>query len=201
MTKKTMIEYINNHADWYSRMTLGLGHHSWWYTNRSADDCINVKVYAGILADDLIEKLTDKEKKIIQHFNIDVEDWLYQLVWSDYGWIYQAREDLECLLKDKYNVESLEYGGRSGGWLAVVFDWDDLDYSEIKADYLLIKNAIQEYGDVEQEVLKAKKQLEQFLGDVNNYIDEFREYIYNYLDNEIDKGIGNIKLLKELNNE
>lgn len=62
-----MIDYINQHYEWFQAMQLPLGHHSWWYTNRKPEDCINVKIHAWIETNAVYEKLTSQRKRYFNH--------------------------------------------------------------------------------------------------------------------------------------
>lgn len=181
-----MINFINEHFDWFESMQKGLGHDSWWYTNRRPDDCINVKLHSWVDVAKITDQLTDQEKTTIQTLGIDLNKLCNDLVWEDFGMVDDARR---CLLEDlkfHHNVKDLEYGGRSGGWLAVVYDWaevyDDYDnpeynYKEVLAFYRTIKNAIKEHKKVTTLVLERKRQLEKDIENPANYIEVVRDTI------------------------
>lgn len=188
-----MIDYINNHYDWYKYMQIGLGHDSWWYTNRGPDDCINVKLHSWVDIDKIIAKLTDQEKQIIETLGIDINEYLNDLVWSDFGLVEMARQSLLDELKADYNVKNIEYGGRSGGWMAIVYDWQDVpydynsqetSYKEVLAYYRIIKNAVKEHEKVTALVLERKAQLEKSIADAKNYIDQVKEMLTDRLESE-----------------
>ena len=206
MTKQKMIDFINDYYDWFERMQMGLGHHSWWYTNRSPKDCINVKLHNWFNIEDLEEKLTDQEKKLIDQLNFNI----YEVIdW--YSWnliISDARDNLEYDLKEKFNVSRLEYGGRQGGWLAVVYKWewvpsdydvDEYSYQEVQEFYKIIKKAIEEDELVTDYILDRKKSLDNFLSNADNFIDEVRTCLYNTLEakQEAAHSILKIKVKKE----
>ena len=189
MTKKAMINFISDHYDWFERMQEGLGSSSWWYTNRSSEDCIDVKLHSWFDIDDLKAKLTKKEQKIIEQINYDLEEVINFFVWEII--ISDARDELEYDLKKKFSVDRVEYGGRSGGWLAVVYNWDeipsdfddgDYTYQEVKKFYHIIKNAIEENEQVVNFVLKRKKKLDKFLSNADNFIDEVKTCLYDTLE-------------------
>lgn len=193
MTKATMIEYLNDNYEWFECMQKGLGHHSWWYTNRSPEECINVKLHAWVDMDKITEKLTDQEKRVIDTLGIDLTEYANDLVWSDFGIVETARESLLEELKEKHNVTHLEYGGKSGGWLAVVYSWgnvyDDYEneaytYQEIKKYYNIIKNARAEHNEVAALVLERKKELEDTIEDPEYYIEQIQEYLSDKLQEE-----------------
>lgn len=189
-----MIEYINQHYDWFETMQMGLGHDSWWYTNRKPEDCINVKIYAWLDIDKLLEKLTDREKQIVDTLELDVPEYCNDLVWNDYGLVYSTRECLLEVLKENYNVVDCEYGGKQGGWLAVIYQWDDVpddydndeySYQEVKQFYNTIKKSITEHEKVTEMVLEMKKLLEKDIKNVETYLDQVHEYIANQLEAEL----------------
>lgn len=201
-----MIDFINDRYNWFERMQLGLGHHSWWYTNRSPEDCINVKLHNWFDIKDLEEKLTDQEKKLIDQLNFNI----YEVIdW--YSWnliISDARDNLEYDLKEKFNVDKLEYGGRQGGWLAVVYNWEwvpsdyDVDgysYQEVRRFYQIIKKAIKEDELVTDYILDRKKSLDKFLSNADNFIDEVKTCLYNTLEDKQEEAhsILKIKVKKE----
>ncbi len=189
-----MIEFINEHYDWYCSMTQGLGHHSWWYTNRTPDECINVKLNAWVDLDDVKARLTNSQLELVELLSIGLERMCYDIAWDDCGLVDQAREYLLEELKEDYNVSDTEYGGRSGGWLAVVYNWDDIPsdyedgytYQEVKEFYQTIKRASAEHEKVTQLVLERKSQLEQAIEDVDNYIGVIIEEIEYLKESRID---------------
>lgn len=191
MTKQQMIDYINEHFDWFECMQVGLGHDSWWYTNRSPEECINVKVHAWIDSDDVLSKLTAKEREIISTLGLDLNEYLNDMIWGDFGLVEMAREDLLEELKEKYNVESIEYGGRQGGWMAVIYDWsdvyddyDDPDYSykQVREFYQTIKKAVAEHEKVTGLVLERKRSLERYIEDPETYLDSVSIWVEENLD-------------------
>lgn len=205
MKKLEMIKYINDNIDWFERMKEGLGNSSWWYTNRTPEDCINVKLYAGVSADDLIDELTDKEKEIVRLTSFNVEEWLGGYIWGYYGLVSDERDILENDLKENFNVDRCEYGGKSGGWLAVVYSWDyipdDYDdqryaYSEIKEFYQIIKNAIKENQLVIAFVKNAHKKLETYLDNKETYLDELRFRLNERLETKLDEARELLKITK-----
>lgn len=188
-----MLEYITKNLEWFNCMQVGLGHHSWWYTNRRPSECIDVKVRAWIDQDKVLEKLTANDKKIIETLGIDLKEWLNELVWGDYGMVSMAKENLLEALKEKYNVTSVEYGGKSGGWLAVVYSWNDVhddfdsgeySYSDIRKFYSTIKKALAEHEKVTAEVLERKRNLEKDIENPENYIENIQESLSYKLENE-----------------
>lgn len=193
MTKQEMVDYIGTHFDWYEAMQMGLGHHSWWYTNRRPEQCINVKVYASVNSDKVLEKLSDRERQAIKVLGIDLDEALNDIVWSDYGLVDMGRDDLLEELKEYYNVTSVEYGGKSGGWLAVIYDWakvwDDYEdasytYADVRRFYTTIKNALAEHDKVTALILERKRDLERAIQDPDNYIEELQIRISDELESE-----------------
>lgn len=187
MKKIQMIEFITEHIDWHNTMNMGLGHHSWWHTNRKSDDCINVKIHSYVDVDNI--ELTEQQKKIIKTTGFDLNEWLNSYIWDENGIIDTAREQLEYNLQEKFNVSELEYGGRSGGWLAVVYNWDDIPedfdepeytYQEVREYYNQIKKAIKENEKVIEFVEEAKRSLEKWIETPSNYSDEL-DYILSEL--------------------
>lgn len=192
MKKQEMIDYIGKHLDWFECMQTGLGHHSWWYTNRTPEECINVKLHAYADVDKVEEMLTEQEQTALQVLNIDLNEYLSDLIWGDFGMVEMARDELLDELTSEYNVTELEYGGRSGGWLAVVYEWDsvpedyDTEYSaqEVRAFYQTIKKALEEHEKVTALVLQRKRELEKCIEDPENYIGQVREMVSSRLDSE-----------------
>lgn len=188
-----MIDYINNHYDWFEYMQMGLGHSSWWYTNRKPDDCINVKLHSWVDIDKIMAKLTDQEKQIIEVLGINLNEYLNDLVWSDFGLVEMERQSLLDELKADYNVKDIEYGGKSGGWMAIVYNWSDVyddydspeySYKEVLAFYRIIKNAVKENEKVTTLVLERKAQLEKSIADAENYIEQVKEMLADRLESE-----------------
>ena len=192
MTKKQMIEYIEEKYNWFESMQLELGHHSWWYTNRTPDECINVKLHAWVDIDEVLKKLTNNEKDIIKKLDLNVEEYCNYMIWGDYELVTQARENLLDELKEKYNVEGVNYGGRNGGWLAVIYDWNEVfedyienySYQEIKGFYNTIKKAVAEHDRVTELVLERKKALEETIEDVGFFVDGVKSYVCDLLEEE-----------------
>lgn len=193
MTKKQIIDYLDKNYDWFEKMQLPLGHHSWWYTNRKPEDCINVKLHAWVDTDKVKARLSSKQNAIIDTLSIDLDEWCNDLVWSDYGMVEQAREDLLEELKAEYSVSDIEYGGRSGGWMAIIYKWDgaysDYDngiytYAEIRDMYNVVRKAIAEHDKVTALVLQRKRELEKAIEDIDNYIEQIGECLENKLEAE-----------------
>lgn len=189
MTKKKMLDFISDHYDWFERMQQGLGNNSWWYTNRSSKDCINVKLYDWFNIEELEEKLTDQEKKLVEQLNFNIPEMIDWLSWDII--VSDERDNLEYDLKDKFNVDRVEYGGRSGGWLAVVYKWDDIpsdydsdsyNYQEVREFYYIIKKAVKENELVTAFILERKKRLDEFLSNADNFIDELRDCLHGTLE-------------------
>lgn len=182
MNKQQKIDFVEASIDWYNRMTAGLGHQSWWYTNRSSDDCINVKLHNGwVDINDVLEGLTTKEKEDAEVLGIDLEELVNNIMWGDYGIVDDAKHMLETELVEKYRVVKLEYGGRRGGWLAVVFDWESIDDFENCLDEAVdkIKEAKKENQEVITLVEKRCKELEAMLNNPDTYIEIIKERIQN----------------------
>lgn len=193
MTKKQMIEYIDQHYDWFEAMQMPLGDDSWWYTNRRPEDCIKVKIYSWIDSDKVLEKLSANEKKVMETIGFNLDEYLNDYIWSDFGLVERAREDLLLDLKDEYNVTDIEYGGRSGGWMAIIYSWDSVysdydsdeySYKEIRAFYNTIKKAIAEHETVTNIVLDRKNKLEKIIKDVDTYIEGLQEYLRDMLESK-----------------
>lgn len=191
-------EQHNANAEYLERMQKGLGHHSWWYTNRSSDDCINVKVHAWVDTDKVLQLLTQKEREAVDVLGIDVADFCEDIKWSVL--VEDARmfllEELQGLDTENETVHEIEYGGRSGGWLAVVYHFDLVgDYCEghehVKDLYETkaitkkewaqwCKNADAAIAHIEKVHAKVKelhRGLEQAIEDPQSYIDPLRDYI------------------------
>ena len=193
MTKKELIKYISDRYEWFERMQKPLGHNSWWYTNRNTDDCIDVKIYAGADIDELKTKISPATLSIIEKLHINLDEWLEDKIWGDFGFVDMARDDLQTELKEKYNVDSLDCGGKSGGWLCVVFNWDyipdDFDTGEYTAKELeaykkIIDEAETENATVNSLIVKRKMELCRAIEDVENYTDELEEYADEQLETE-----------------
>ena len=70
-------------AEYLTRMQAPLGHHSWWYTNRSSEDCINVKMHVYPDIQEITSKLPAKTQKAIEILEIDVDTWVNTYVGND----------------------------------------------------------------------------------------------------------------------
>ena len=192
-TQNTLINNISHHFEWYQRMCKGIGNTNWWYSNRSSDDCINIKIYAGVSADQIKEKLSPKMRELLLELDLDIEKHLEFEVWGDYGVIETARQDLEQEIKDRFNVSDFEYVGRSGGWLCVVYNWDSIpsDFDEglyttkeLREFGHLIDKALAEVEAVDVLVKKRKAELCKYLDNVDNYVDRANDWITDALDFE-----------------
>lgn len=194
-------ETHDNNAKYLTRMQKGLGHHSWWYTNRGPDDCINVKMHCWCNDSDILKLLTPKEKQAIDVLNIDLSEVIENEKWS----IIEAERDflLDTLQnttritsKNNNTVDSLDWGGRSGGWLAVAFDLDvSLDYMEgydyahemVKEGFISkselsrackdIDIALKYINDVHAYIKQCHKDLCKTLEQPETYIDYIKDYI------------------------
>lgn len=177
MTNKTITDNIET----LRRLSKPIGHHSWWYANRSSSECINVKIYAYNKYD-INDYLSEADKKNIETLNIKIENFISEKWWDE---LSIAREELELMLQghadDGHNfhdkVQGLEYTGRSGGWLCVQYDFtDEADTLEdIENDTELTEKQKQKKAkpiykeveaiitDTENKILKRKKQLEEYL--------------------------------------
>ena len=202
-----MIEEITKDYDWFECMQLGLGHDSWWYTNRTPEECVNVKIHAWVDLDQVKALLSPDELKAMDTLGIDIEELTGGVVWSDWGLIPLARKVLEEELKDSFNVSSLEYGGRSGGWLAVVYEWDDIpsdyddckfySYKEIKEFYQTVTKALEEHSKVTDLVNQRKSGLEKDIEAPESYIEEITQHISKTIEVETSKAHEILKLSEE----
>lgn len=193
--KKTLLTEKN--ALYLERMQKPLGHHSWWYTNRSSEDCINVKIHAWVNDDKVLALLTKKEQKAIEVLGIKIDEVIERTIWGDYGIIEQAREDLKESIdtyvpSKEHRIEGIEYGGRSGGWMCIEYRFGglvdefinetELDAKEKKQAEKDVASALQYIEDTTQYVLKAKKELKKYIEDPQTYIEEVREAIANEIE-------------------
>lgn len=181
MKKAEMIAFITKHYDLIEAMGLDLGHHSWHYTNRSPDTCINVKIHAWADAELLKEKLSAKDKKAVELLSIDLNEFIHTLTWEYYGVIDNERMAMEEALKANYpDIIGFEYGGKSGGWLCIQYDTSSIyedfdsgeyDYKQTLAMYKEAKRLLTVFQEVENYVIKAKKALEAYIesSDFLNY--------------------------------
>ena len=197
-------EKHDNQAEYLIKMQKPLGHDSWWYTNRSSEDCINVKMHSWPDMDKITALISDKERATIEVLGLDLEEFILREQWHI---INQAAEDLAEDIKienrDGCSVTGVNYGGRSGGWACVVFDFDNTgDYCEgyeyaeqMYKDGDINKKewtewcreadkAMQYITDVHEEVKKLHKLLEAYIEDPETYIEQAREYIAMSIDNE-----------------
>lgn len=175
MTKKLTAAEHNTLAEYLQRMQKPLGHHSWWYTNRQSVDCVNVKMHCYVDTNKVIQSLTEKEQAAVSILNIKVDEWCEQTKWDsieiDRAYLLENLHDAVELNNKDFSIDSLDYGGRSGGWLCVVFNFAGLgDYLE-GSDYttqLLTDKSItkKEFNTWEKKAIAAR-----------DYIDTVHEYI------------------------
>lgn len=189
MTKKQIIEYIDKKYEWFIKMQKPLGNDNWWYSNRSSEDCINIKINAWVDVDDVKKTLTPVTLKIIDTLNIDLDEMINDISWGDFGLVDQAREDMETELKTNYHIDDFNYGGKSGGWLCVVYNWDDVPedydqatYKELQGYKKIIDEAETEHAQVTETVNKLKKQLCQSIENVEYYTEEIEQRVDDTLD-------------------
>jgi len=206
MTKLQKIEYITKQYDYIERMQKPLGHHSWWYTNRNSDDCINVKIHAYIDSDALLAKLTPQQEVNYSLLGLEIDDYINEHVWEHYGTIHQHREQYEEDMKEKFSqIDSFDYGGNSGGWLCIVYNFDNLrsDMEDI-ADYNETDNKI--VNETYKNLIKAEKTIaetitytEKAVKGLENYIesDDLLEEIYTNLTEYIDDRVVRAQRLSE----
>ena len=188
MKKQEVIKCISDRFEWFETMQKCLGHYSWWYTNRSSKDCIDVKIHAWADIEEIKKLLTPEELKVINLMSFDLDEFVNNYVWDEFGLIEQARESLREELTEKYRVKDLEYGGRSGGWLCVVYDWetiyDDFDkqdangtlytYQELLKFKKITEEAEEDVQNVNNLVETRKKELIKEIEDPQTYIEELK---------------------------
>ena len=123
--------------------------------------------------------MTEKEKEEVEVLGIDVDGLVEDIIWGDYGIVDEARMSLKNELIAKHKVQDVEYGGRSGGWLAVVFDWEAIDEDEeyTKDAVDKIKEAQKENEEVIALVEKRKKELKATIKNNLAFIDKIKEII------------------------
>ena len=193
LSKQHKLDLIQSKADYLSRMQKPLGHHSWWYTNRSSKDCIDVKIYASVDIDAVLALLTERERLQIETLGLDVAEICQDVVWGEVGWIDTARyhllDTLQCDVS--HRILSVEFGGRSGGWLCVVYDFDELDTQIedlLNADNPTTKlvdttyKAVLEALDIIQRTeIKVMDMKQSLIADIKNpaagYVDEIQSRI------------------------
>lgn len=194
-------------AEYLQRMQKGLGHHSWWYTNRGPADCVNVKMHCWVDTDELTALLTEREKKAVEVLKIDVAEWAEEYKWSGISWeannLAGLLQEAEALKHKDFTVTDVEYGGRSGGWACIVFDFyglgDYLEGSEYAVRHLAEKNitkkelaqwhrqalAARDYIEkVHDYVKQAHKELCAYYKNPQTYIEALKDYIANCIDHE-----------------
>lgn len=186
MKKTYTIEQLEDKKEYFTKMQKGLGHHSWWYTNRGSDNCINVKVHI-YNKHEPIDYLTEKEKELIKVLDIDTDN-----IANDYFYEHlQAERDglnMDIEAGEYPQVDSVEYGGRSGGWLCVVYNFDDFrdfeDAIENEAYTLasmLADKMEQVITDTTEKIKKAHKALCVFV-DSEEYSKDIAEVIRQRID-------------------
>lgn len=197
-------------AEYITRMQKGLGHHSWWYTNRQSEDCINVKMNCWVDSKEVTNLLTKKEKEAVKVLGIDVDEWVENEKWSIIGveqeYLLDTLKYADKLQKEDARVHDIEWGGRSGGWLAVVFDFDGIsDYCEgyeyvkgLYDDGTITKrewselcksadSAVEYIELVHNYVKELHMSLCESLEDPQTYIEQLQEYIASCIDSEKEK--------------
>ena len=113
---------IDDAIERFTMLSKGIGHESWWYSNRTSKDCINVKIYDKQKGD-VKELLSESEKKAIELLDINVDEFVSK-EW--YSQLEFARDNLND--DRKYNdyyphVLGFEFIGHQGGWLCVQYDF------------------------------------------------------------------------------
>jgi len=192
----------DHNAEYLTRMQKDLGHHSWWYTNRQSADCINVKMHCWVDTDKVLAGLTEREREAVTVLDIDVDQFCDELKWRDIEstreWLLESLKDDDTLQNETAQVDSLDYGGRSGGWLAVVFDFDAIgDYLEgydYAIEYLTKKeqreqckavdNAIAYIDKVHARIVDMHKRYCDELEKPEFYIEELQMHIEESIDHE-----------------
>ena len=205
MTKLHNQEIHDTNAEYLQKMSKSLGHHSWWYTNRSSEDCINVKMHCYPDINSIINLLTTKEKQAVKVLAVDVDQYVSDHMWQDIDFtrhdFLQLLQEQTTLQNDHARIESLDYGGRSGGWLAVVFDFDHLsDYIE-GYEYTIehatkkehrewcksADNALAYIEKVHQYIIKLHREYCTELEDPTLYVEPLKDHIYQCIEHEQDK--------------
>lgn len=205
-TKTTQPEAINMVAK-LERYSKGLGHHSWWYTNRQSQECVNVKIHEWPDVDAIKATLTPKEQNAIDVLGIDLNEYIEGEDGAKWDIVsFEARE-LADSPADYLGTETkyaepvrVEYGGRSGGWAAIVFEYSgevenivgdsyrDIDDQPYTAKEIrLLQNAIKDIETVEDALRKAHASLCTTIEDPKTYTKTLQDYIATRIDFEADK--------------
>lgn len=226
---KTIQEKMNeikNKYDYIERMQKGMGQNSWTYSNRKSGDCIDVKVYAYVKSDHVKELLTADERKNIDILKIDIFKVIEENIWgSDFcmgGIVTYARESLLENVKDNFRrmpsnsgkyVENIEYGGRSGGWMCVVYDFDDLlsnmydvtnnedaSTGDINSVYEKLENALSVIDEVTYFIKEKHKELCNLIREPHTHVEAIQEAISSRIEDMKAKAISIKETLQKINN-
>lgn len=207
MKTKTTQEEAGAIVEKLERYSKGLGHHSWWYTNRKSNECVNVKMHAWPDIDAIKKTLTKKEQNAVDVLSIDLSEYIEGengLKWDIVTWEARDLADspVDYLGTDTKHAKptSVEYGGRSGGWAAIVFEYtgdieniigdsyrDTSEQPYTAKEIRLLQNAINDIATVEEALRKAHKDLYTTVEDPATYTEQVQEYVSNMIDREAEK--------------
>ncbi len=186
---------------------------SWWYSNRSSSECVNVKIHAFPDIKEIISLLTPKEQQIITILKLDIPTFIENHMWESIQWDKESNEEY---LKEQYpDIHSFTYAGRSYGWCCVEYKFDEL-YEELEnivqnypislprtkikyvenlnTAYIHLQEALAVINKVNKDIANLVSVMEKDYETADTYIEPLKEYIQGHEERALEK----LKALSEL---